>query len=400
MIGYRWQQVLDEHGDAVALHHAAGTLTFAQLDREARALKPAHDYVLAQGGALELMRAVLAGALHGKPVQVAEKDRARRVPACPVPPGTFLIKQTVGGSGHRRCQFFTAAQIIADVDRIHAALKLEEYKVCVAAISPAHSYGLTVTVLQTLLHGLPLHWLSEPFPASLAEALSAHERVFLPGIPALWRAWMQAGVPFQNVSLALSAGSSLTMELERRAWEASALKLHNLYGTSECGAVSYDASHELREDTGDVGDLLPGVTAGVDHEGLLVVESSAVGIGYDELLEGEIFGEGRFRTCDRMELLGSRLLLQGSAGAGINVAGRKLSPDEIAAKLRAATGVKNLHVRGAQSRDPERCQEVVAVVGLPASELTPAFRATACLGLAPWEIPRRWVAEEDCNPPL
>ncbi len=395
MIGDRWQQVLDKHGDAVALHHSAGSLTFAQIDREARAMKHAQDYVLAQGGALELMRALLAGALHGKPVQVAEKDRARRVPACPVPPGTFLIKQTVGGSGHRRCQFFTAAQILADVDRIHAALKLEEESVCVAAISPAHSYGLTVTVLQTLLNGLPLHWLSEPFPASLAGALGAHERVFLPGIPALWRAWMQAGVPFQNVSLALSAGSSLTLELELRAWEASALKLHNLYGTSECGAVSFDASNELRADAGDVGDLLPGIAAMMDEEGLLVVESSSVGIGYDELLEGEIFSEGRFRTCDKAELHGPHLRFHGSAGAGINVAGRKLSPNEIAAKLRAATGVKNLHVRGAQSRDPERCQEVVAVVGLPASELTPAFRGTACLGLAPWEIPRRWVAAED-----
>lgn len=398
MIGDRWQQVLDKHGDAVALHHYAGSLTFAQLDREAKALKHADDYVLAQGGAAELLKALLAGAFHGKPVQVAEKDRARRVPACPVPQDTFLIKQTVGGSGHRRCQFFTAAQILADVDRIHSALRLEEESICVAAISPAHSYGLTVTVLQTLLHGLPLHWLSEPFPASLAEALGTHERVFLPGIPALWRAWMQAGVPFQNVSLALSAGSSLTLELERRAWEISALKLHNLYGTSECGAVSFDAEKGLRDDAGDVGTLLPGVTANVDGEGLLVVESSSVGIGYDELLEGETFGEGRFRTCDKAELGGSRLQMRGSAGAGINVAGRKLSPDEIAAKLRAATGVKNLHVRGAQSRDPERCQEVVAVVGLPASELTPAFRATACLGLAPWEIPRRWVAAENLAP--
>ncbi|MDB6138959.1 MAG: AMP-binding enzyme [Verrucomicrobiaceae bacterium] len=395
MIGDRWQQVLDKHGDAVALHHAAGKLTFAQLDREARALKHSDDYVLAQGGAADLLRALLAGALHGKPVQVAEKDRARRVPACPIPAGTYLIKQTVGGSGHRRCQFFTAAQILTDVDRIHAALKLEENKICVAAISPAHSYGLTVTVLQTLLHGLPLHWLAEPFPASLATALAGHSRVFLPGIPALWRAWLQAGVPFGKVSLALSAGSPLTLELERRAWEMSALKLHNLYGTSECGAVAYDASKELRSDVGDVGDLLPGVTALIDEEGLLVVQSTSVGTGYDELLPGEIFDSNRFRTCDKAELNGSRLYFRGSAGAGINVAGRKLSPDEIAAKLRAATGVKNLEVHGAPSRDPERCQEVVALVGLPASELTPAFRGTACLGLAPWEIPRRWVAQED-----
>ena len=395
MIGDRWQKVLDKRGDEVALHHHAGSVTFAQLDREARALKHADDYVLAQGGAADLLRALLAGALHGKPVQVVEKDRARRVPSLPIPPGTCLIKQTVGGSGRRRCQFFTADQVLADVDRLHTALQLDEHDVCVAALSPAHSYGLTVTVLQTLLHGLPLHWVSEPFPALLAAALAAHKRVFLPGIPALWRAWLQAGVPFENVSLALSAGSPLTLELERRAWEASGLKLHNLYGASECGAVSYDGTRLPREDPGDVGQLLPGVEAAVDDQGLLVVESSSVGIGYDELLEGEVFGDGKFRTCDRSELEGRRLRFRGSVGEGINVAGRKLSPDEIAAKLRAATGVKSLHVHGATSRDPERCQEVVAVVGLPAGELTPAFRGTACLGLAPWEIPRRWVAAEE-----
>ena len=294
----------------------------------------------------------------------------------------------------RRCQFFTAAQVLADVDRIHSTLALHEHDVTVAAISAAHSYGLTVAVLQTLLHGLPLHWVPEPFPAPLIVALTAHQRVFLPGIPALWRAWLQAGVPFDTVSLAVSAGSPLTLEMERRAWETSGLKVHNLYGTSECGAVSYDASASLREQASDVGRLLPGVDADIDSGGQLVVTSSSVGLGYDETLPGESFGHGRFRTCDHIEMKEGQLHFLGSRGAGINVAGRKLSPDEIASKLRAATGARQLTVHGAPSRDPERCQEVVAKVGLPASDLTPAFRATACQGLSPWEIPRRWVSEE------
>ncbi len=395
MIGERWQQVLDKHGDEVALHHPAGRMTFAQLDAEARALKHSEDYVLAQGDALELMRSLLAGALHGRPVQVVEKDRARRVPEHGLPPGTWLVKQTVGGTGRRRCQFFTAAQVVADVDRLHAAMGLDRCAVGVAAISPAHSYGLTVAVLQTLLNGLPMHSVAEPFPAPLGEALRQHERVFLPGIPALWRAWLRAGVSFENVTLAVSAGSPLTLEMERAAWNGAGLKLHNLYGASECGAVSYDASENLREDEGDVGSLLPGVATHVDDTGRLVVQSDAVGLGYDEEMPGECLGEGRFRTCDRVELRAGRLMFRDCMGEGINVAGRKLSPDEIAAKLRAATGLKKLSVHGVPSRDPERCQEVVAVVGLPAEELTPAFRGTACKGLAPWEIPRRWVADVD-----
>ncbi len=392
MIGERWQQVLDTRGDAVAIHHPNGTLTFAQLDAQARSFAGHADCVIAQGAAGDLLVALLAGFLHGKPVQVVEKDRTRRVPVAAVPAETCLIKQTVGGSGVRRCQFFTEAQVLADVDRLHAALRLDQHDVGVAAISAAHSYGLTVTVLQTLLHGLPMHWVAEPFPAPLNTALHAHERVFLPGIPALWKAWLQAGVDLQTVTLAVSAGSPLSLELEHRAFDAHGLKLHNLYGTSECGAVSYDASSTLRADARSLGTLLPGVSIRLTDHGLLVVESEAVGLGYDRVLPGEVFGEGRFQTSDQVQFLGGELFFVGCAGSGIKVAGRKLSPEEIAIKLRAATGVDGIHVRGGPSRDPERCQEVVAEVALPADQLTLDFRQRACASLAPWEIPRRWLS--------
>jgi len=389
MIGERWQQVLNTRGDVVAVYHAEGVLTFSQLDRLARERPIDGDHFLAQGTALDLLVAALAGFLRGVPVHVVEKDRTRRVPASRIPEGTALIKQTVGGSGVRRCQFFSASQVLADVDRLHRAVGLHEHHVCVAAISPAHSYGLTVTVLQTLLHGVPLHWIPEPFPAPLNAALDVHEHVFLPGIPALWRAWLQGGVALDRVELAISAGSPLTLELEHRAFDTHGLKLHNLYGTSECGAVAYDAAPALRENASLLGTLLPGVSAEVT--GTLGIQSDAVGIGYDELLPGECFGEGRFQTCDRVHLDGERLHFIECLGAGINVAGRKLCPDEIATKLRAATGVASIDVRGQTSRDPERCQEVVAVVGLPQAEITVEFRQRACANLAPWEIPRRWL---------
>ena len=390
MIGERWQQVLYAHGDTVALRYLHGALTFAQIDEAARALPTAGDHVLAQGGAAEIMVALVAGFLAGKPVHVVEKDRVRRVPLIDPPAGTCLIKQTVGGTGVRRCQFFSAAQTMADVDRLHQALELDKHGVCVAAISSAHSYGLTVTVLQTLLHGVPMHWLPEPFPAGLGEALSQYERVFLPGIPALWRAWLMAGVDLGRVSLAVSAGSPLTLELEQRAFEVQGLKLHNLYGASECGAVAYDATTAIREESALVGELLQGVTAEVNDEGLLVVQSDAVGIGYDQTLPGEVFGERCFKTCDRFALSASGLKFQRCEGKGINVAGRKLSPREIADKLCVATGVR-CEVRSASSRDAERCEEVVVMVDLPKDALTMAFRERACQGLAPWEIPRRWM---------
>lgn len=379
MFGERWTRIQRERGALVAVHAPNFTLTFAELDSQARALNPQGDVWVAQGDTPDILRTTLAGLLHGVPVHWVEKDRTRRVPAMPPPVGTAFIKQTVGGSGVRRCQFFTFEQIAADVDRLHAFFDLENRGVAVAAISCAHSYGLTMTVLQTLLHGVPLCWAPQPFAQPLMDTLRPHARVFLPGVPAMWKAWLMGQVRFDNISLAISAGSPLTPELAAMAREKHGLHLRNLYGTSECGAISCD---EI---------LLPGVKAQIGPEGRLMVESSSVGLGYDEMRSGEVFGEGRFLTCDAVSIDEDHLKLHASLGRGINVAGRKLSPDEIAAKIRLAGGLNDVEVFGAPSRDPERGQDIVARVPLPASEITVAFKTQACAALAPWEVPRRWI---------
>jgi long-chain acyl-CoA synthetase len=279
MFGERWDRIVAERGAQAALYLADGSVTtFRQLDAEARATRPAGDHVLAQGDAPEMLRALLAGFLHGIPVHLVEKDRQRRVPAIPLPAGTALIKQTVGGSGLRRCQFFTLDQIAADVDRLHSA----------ALDLGARGVGCGGDFMRALvrpdddgaanaIHGVPTCFAPQPFAQPLMEAMKHHARVFLPGVPALWKAWLMGEVRFGNVSLAISAGSPLTLELERLALEKHGLKIHNLYGTSECGAVSWDDSDVLRSDARDLGSLLPGVQTQTDHKGRLVVTSSSGG---------------------------------------------------------------------------------------------------------------------------
>jgi len=392
MFGERWDRIVAERGAQAALYLADGrATTFRQLDEEARAVKPAGEQVLVQGDVPQILRQLLAGFLHGVPVQLVEKDRNRRIPACPPPADTALIKQAVGGSGVRRCQFFTFDQIAADVDRLHVALDLGARGAGVAAVSCAHSLGLTMTVLQTLFNGVPTCHAPQPFAQPLMDAMKHHPRVFLPGVPALWKAWLKGGVNFDNVSLAISAGAPLTLDLERMALEQHGLKIHNLYGASECGAVSWDETSDLREDGRDLGVLLPGVQAETDAEGRLTVTCSSVGLGYDELLPHERYGAGVFTTSDVVELRGNRLLFQQCVGAGINVAGRKLSPAEIAEKIMRASNLDRVKIQGAPSRDPERCQDIVVELDLPQAEIDPAFKITACSLLAPWEVPRKWI---------
>jgi long-chain acyl-CoA synthetase len=198
--------------------------------------------VLVQGDTPAILRSLLAGLFHGVPVQLVEKDRQRRVPAIPPPAGTALIKQTVGGSGLRRCQFFTLDQIAADVDRLHAALDLGARGVGVAAISCAHSFGLTMTVLQTLFNGVPTCFAPQPFAQPLMEAMKHHPRVFLPGRSGLVEGLAHGrGAVWQRQPRDLRRITAHT-GLERMALDKHGLKIHNLYGTSECGTVSWDDS--------------------------------------------------------------------------------------------------------------------------------------------------------------
>ena len=400
MFGERWQQILETQGDEIALWHSAGAVSYRELQKLACGLVPQicpklGRFYLAQGDGLQITVALLAGFLTDLPVQVVEKDRQRRIPVISAPAGTALIKQTVGSSGVRRCQFFSFAQIAADVDRLHAALGLTACDAALAPLSVAHSFGLTTTVLQTLLHGLPTHWLPTPFPVGMKEALADKKRVFLPGVPAMWKAWLIAGLDLSRVHLAVSAGSMLTLELESRVRESSGLKLHNLYGTSECGAISYDSTSSPRCLASDLGTLLPGVSGHLSHEDRLMVQSDAVGLGYDETLSGELFTPPDHLTSDVIRLDGDRLHYEHCLGKGINVASRKLSPSEIAAKISQSIGGLSADVFGAPSRDPERVQDIVCHLLLPPEKLTQDFKANICAALAPWEVPRRWTALSD-----
>lgn len=395
MFGERWKQILRAQGDEVALWHHHGSVSYHGLDELARALPTQScpqlgSYYLAQGDGLEVTVALLAGFLSKLPVQVVEKDRQRRVPVSTPPSGTALVKQTVGSSGVRRCQFFTFDQIAADVDRLHAALNLQACDVALAPLSVAHSFGLTTTVLQTLRHGLPTHWLPTPFPTGMTEALAQHERAFLPGVPAMWKAWLLSGLDLSRVHLAVSAGSVLTLELESKVRESFHLKLHNLYGTSECGAISYDATEQPRSSPADIGTLLPGVSARIQDTRLKVI-SDSVGLGYDETLPGEVFAAPEHLTSDVIHIAGQHLQFERCIGAGINVASRKLSPSEIAAKISASVQMNGVRIEGAVSRDPERVQDIVCQIAMPPEQLTQEFKSKACAALAPWEVPRRWT---------
>jgi acyl-coenzyme A synthetase/AMP-(fatty) acid ligase len=265
-------------------------------------------------------------------------------------------------------------------------------------ISLAHSYGFSNLVLPLLLHGIPLFMVPSPLPEVLRKAVQDQPDLTLAGVPALWRAWHEARAIPRNVRLAISAGAPLPLVLEQAVFEAQGLKIHNFYGSSECGGIAYDTTTVPRADDACVGRAMQNVKLSLDPDGALVVRSSAVGETYwpkptDTLVRG------RFQTSDLAELRDGAVYLRGRAGDQINVAGRKVTPAAIEQALREHEAVAECLVFGVPSRNATRADLIVACVATNRHSTAKELKQFLLGKLPDWQVPREWwfVKSLDAN---
>lgn len=212
----------------------------------------------------------------------------------------------------------------------------------------------------------------------------------------MWRAWQRGGIlPGAEIRLALSAGAPLSLALESEVFAAAGLKIHNFYGASECGGISWDDTATPRATADDVGTPLPGVEISTSGYGRITVKSASVASGYDAPRGDELLSDGFYQTRDvgHLDATG-RLHLAGTLGGAINVAGRKVSPAKVEAALLATGLVTQAKVRAIPSKDPERFEEISAAVELVSGATLDALKHAVSKQLQGWEIPRRWGSED------
>jgi long-chain acyl-CoA synthetase len=390
-----WLQTLDQSSDRLAVVEGSERITFSALNKLLTGKPPATSPVIARGSAIEIAVSVLQGWRDGHPVLPLEKGAA--IPELPTsfPAGTAHLKLTPGIEGKPRAVFFSAEQIAADADRLVAAMGLRHEVPNLAAVSVTHSYGFSSIILPLLLHGVPVHAVEVPFPKVMTDAMAEHDGVVLPGVPSMWKAWHRSGILRDaKIALAVSAGAPLSLDLERAVFADCGLKLHNFYGASECGGISYDASDTPRESAADLGTPLPGVSVRVCESGRFLVESSSVALGYEATRDGEVLRDGEFLTQDFGRIEDGCLILGSSGAESINVAGRKIGPAKIEAAITASGLVQRVRVFGVPSHDPERVEEITAMVELKSGTLE-QLRHHMTESLAGWEMPRHWEAAAD-----
>ncbi len=212
-----------------------------------------------------------------------EEDHGSRPDLRALPDKIAHVKTTSGSTGRPRYVLFTKEQLAADAANIVATMGLGPAQPNVAVISMAHSYGFSNLVLPLLLHGIPLILGGDPLPNSLSRALTFLPETggTLPAVPAMWRAWLDAGcLDRERIRTAISAGAPLNPQLELAIYERTGIKVHNFYGSSECGGIAYDRSTSPRERPDVVGSAMRGVGVTIADDGHLRVEGAAVASGY------------------------------------------------------------------------------------------------------------------------
>lgn len=395
MLYLRWLDTIRLHSARPAIFEGGRIITFDDLNKAVSLRPRATAPVIARTGSSGFFVEIIRAWRDGQAVIPVERDAPHPLLGCTPAAGICLVKFSPGASGIPRGIFLNDAQVAADGDRIAAAMRLSPATPNLGVISMAHSYGFSNLVLPLVLHGVPVHLAAVPFPRLIEEIFNLHAALVIPAVPSIWRAWHRSGILIDApISLAVSAGAPLALALESDVFAASGLKIHNFYGASECGGISFDLTDSPRTSAGDVGTPLPGVNIRMREDGRLIVGSSSVATGYDSHRNDDLLGNGIYLTRDFGFLDPSgKINLTGTCGGSINVAGRKVSPAKVEAAILATGLVQRVKVSGIASSDLERNEEIVALVELHSGVALDALKSAVAGNLQSCELPRQWKTD-------
>lgn len=401
MLYQRWREVAVENGNERALTDlgAGRHWTFSQLASEADRLEaPSGPVVFPRGDGWPFVFEVLRGWRHGAvvcPLEEGQEEPWLKGLSSAI---AAHVKTTSATTRAARSVVFTAAQLAADAANIVATMGLRPDWPNLGALSLAHSYGFSNLVLPLLLHGIPLVLVGSRLPEAVRRAGGGLSAMTLPAVPSLWRAWHDADAVPAGTRLAISAGAPLPLALELEVYRQRRLKIHNFYGATECGGIAFDRTDVPRSDAAVVGCAMSGVQLAIHEEGCLGVKGANVASGYWPDPDASL-GAGFFLTSDQVELSADGTVRYlGRNSEVINVAGRKVVPEDVERVIQEYPGIRQCLVLGVPRRGLEHGERVVAVVVAENGVQREALDRFLSSRMPDWQRPGEWWFVEDLMP--
>ena len=307
-----------------------------------------------------------------------------------------FLKLTSGTTSTPRAVRFRASQLLADCENICTTMGLTDVDLNYGVIPLSHSYGFSNLITPLLARGVRLVVSRDRLPRAVLDGLATTGATVFPATPLLFQKLgeLDQTPELPALRLCISAGAPLTKQAAAKFSVKFGLKVHTFYGSSECGGIAYDAAEERLYEDGFVGTPMRGVEIehGLEDAGPIEVRSAAVGDGYFPAEDREVLGEGRFVPADLVLRAQRGLYVVGRTSEVINVAGRKLNPHEVEARLAEFPGVRQAVVFGVKSalrgEEPVAC---VAGDNVAREEVLRFCKEK----LSPWQVPRDvWVVGE------
>ena len=319
----------------------------------------------------------------------------------------LVLKVTSGSTGHSKVAVTPEQTLVNDGRHVVEAMGIESSDISAATVPMAHSYGMGNLLLPLILEGTPVVMRDRFVHAQWAADVTTLGVTTFPGVPFIFDYLRRAGeaaAPLTRIRLVVTAGAPIEFETLAYFKQRFGVKIHSLYGTTETGSITFDASEAIG-DRVSVGWPMPETTvtllptADAESGGRILVRGSAVSrsYGYAEITDesSPSFTSGGFLTADLGRLADDgQLVLSGRLSGFVNIAGRKVNPVEIERVIGALPDVAQVWVMGIAHA--ARGQELVACVARRTSNLSAASIRTHCAAmLSPHKVPRRIVFADE-----
>jgi long-chain acyl-CoA synthetase len=306
-----------------------------------------------------------------------------------------LLKLTSGTTAAPRAIRFRSHQLLADCNQICDTMKITDADLNFGVIPISHSYGFSNLLTPLIARGVPMVLSRDTTPRAILSDLAHSNATVFPGMPVFYQAFCEMDhVPaLPKLRLCISAGAPLPRTVAKKFREKFDLPIHSFYGSSECGGICYD-----RETTNEVEGFVGQPMAGVGIELLnpnasasqIQVHSAAVADGYFPEPHENKLGKGIFVPDDLLARVDSGFRIVGRISDLINVAGKKVNPEEVEAHLLRFGGVRQAVVFGRPAaagalRNEEVMACVVVSPHVTESDLLRFCRAA----LSAWQVPKR-----------
>jgi long-chain acyl-CoA synthetase len=324
--------------------------------------------------------------------------RSIDMPAMPQWPA--IIQYSTGSMGYPKRVTRTHAQLIGEFAAVSNVLQTTPQDRILGVAQFFHSHGLMNSAMQALLAGATLHIVSSFLPRDMARLIERERITIFPGVPFMFD--LLAELPerhdFSSVRLVISAGAPLSQKTEREFAEKYAVRIRQLYGTTETGAISIQVGSS-NESAPSAGTPIAGVSVRILDDqnnpvaagitGRVEITNPYAACAYDNTSgneESHFAGSALFPGDIGRVSPSGELALCGRHRGFINVGGNKVDPSEIERVLRDLPGVTEAVVFGVS--DGHAGEKIKAVLASPSDISRMAVRSHCVRHLAEFKQPK------------